>query len=162
MITLLYRHCVVPEVLSVVEKLKEWQKPVECSVSICFAVSVVLHSSLVVFPFSGKLEWLFFFKSQKELLFSKDFHLEEAVFDLRRPWRSQQGVSLTGVLQPFLLCPPVSRVLRHGVGLLLQCQRTESRTAKHMFTLCTHSNTYSASHGHFTNVSLWQWASTSF
>lgn len=56
--------------------------------------------------------------------------LQEAVLYLRRPRGPQQGVSLAALLQPVLLWEGFSRVLRHGVGLLLQSQRAESRTMK--------------------------------
>lgn len=56
--------------------------------------------------------------------------LQEAVLYLGRPRGPQQGVSLAALLQPVLLWEGFSRVLRHGVGLLLQSQRAESRTTK--------------------------------
>lgn len=51
-------HFVVSEVLGVIQKLKEGQNFFECLVEsgntkIAFSVSILLHSSLVMFPFSG-------------------------------------------------------------------------------------------------------------
>lgn len=77
--------------------------------------------------------------SQKRARFCQGFRLQEAVFYLGRPRRAQQSVSLTGLLQPVLLWKSVSRVLRHGVGLLFKSQRAEGRKIKHNFTLCTQS-----------------------
>lgn len=67
--------------------------------------------------------------------------LQEAVLYLGRPRGPQQGVSLAALLQPVLLWEGFSRVLRHGVGLLLQSQRAESRTTN-LQTLTKHPVTY--------------------
>lgn len=68
--------------------------------------------------------------------------LQEAVLYLGRPRGPQQGVSLAALLQPVLLWEGFSRVLRHGVGLLLQSQRAESRTTKLQTFTHEHPVTY--------------------
>ena len=103
---------------------------------IAFLVSILLHSNIVMFPF-----WDLFKKKnkpkkkipEKSSFFLKVSYvwLQEAVFYLGRSWGAEQSVSLTGLLQPVLFWKGFSRVLRHGVSLLLQSQRAEGRKTEH-------------------------------
>jgi len=100
---------------------------------IFFSASILLHSSFVTFTFSSRFK-------RKRGCFLRAVWLQEAIFYLRCTRKTQQSVSLIGLLQPVLLRESVRRVSRRGVDLLLQSQRAEGGTTKHNFTLCTQSH----------------------